>query len=125
MSWKRAYSWESYPEYIALQQYGRCLGAVLSSAPPRLRRIAAPPLIRAAVLISTSIALAHMEGDGDGAPDHEVRDEFRRTALECLELSRCGLTAIARRVSRPHLTAAFELLERVEAGLRERPLPLR
>jgi hypothetical protein len=124
MRGKLEHGWESYPEYIALQQYGRCLGGVLSSAPRHVRRRAGPPLIRAAVLISTSIALAHMEVGGDGAPDGEGREEFRRTALECVELSRHGLATIALRVSRPHLTAALELLERVEAGVRERPLPI-
>jgi hypothetical protein len=119
---ERLYQWEAYPEYVALQQYARCLGAVLSSARPAVRRRATRPLVRGATLISQAIAGAHAED----VPELERSDrlEFREAGLECIALCREGLRALKReKVSTSHLTAALELLERVEHGLLNRPLP--
>ena len=120
---KREYRWERYAEYQALQQYSRCLGAALASMPTRLGRKAAKPLIRASVMMGTLMTFAHAEED----PAHPIRlaarRECRDTALQCVELSREGLLALKELASTPHVTAALELLERIESGLRERPLP--
>lgn len=120
------YRWESYPEYVACLQYSRCLGRIFGSLPRRTLRQAMPKLTRAAVLIANGIAGAHAEIDsGEGMPRTE-RERFRNIGLGSIVVSRDGLRALRDQGvgSRADLAAAFELLERVEVGLRTRPLPV-
>jgi hypothetical protein len=118
------YAWERYPENIALQQYSRCLGRVVASLPRRLRRIMTKPLIQAATLSGIGLAGAHAELK-PGESSRAEREEFLQLAFTSIEHSRKGLLLLkeARKGDAAGLTAALELLERVEAGLRARPLP--
>jgi hypothetical protein len=125
MSTDRMYAWESYPEYMALQQFSRCLGRILSSLPQRHQRRSARILFPAAVFMAQGIAGAHAElRPGEQMPLAE-REQFRSIGLESLTVSRARLLRLKSRSlgSRPDLLVALELLERVESGLRTRPLP--
>jgi hypothetical protein len=125
MSTDRMYAWESYPEYMALQQFSRCLGRILSSLPRRHQRRSARILFPAAVFMAQGIAGAHAElRPGEEMPLAE-REQFRSMGLESLTASRARLLRLKSRSlgSQPDLLVALELLERVESGLRTRPLP--
>jgi hypothetical protein len=125
MSTDRMYVWESYPEYMALQQFSRCLGRILSSLPRRHQRRSARVLFPAAVFMAQGIAGAHAElRPGEDMPLAE-REQFRSMGLESLTASRARLLGLKARSlgSQPDLLVALELLERVESGLRTRPLP--
>jgi hypothetical protein len=125
MSTDRMYAWESYPEYMALQQFSRCLGRILSSLPRRHQRRSARILFPAAVFMAQGIAGAHAElTPGEEMPLAE-REQFRSMGLESLTASRARLLGLKARSlgSQPDLLVALELLERVESGLRTRPLP--
>jgi hypothetical protein len=118
------HEWESYPEHTALQQYSRCLGRVVASLPKRLQRIMTKPLVQAASLSGIGLAGAFAERS-PGESKRAEREEFLQLALTSIEHSRKGLLLLkeARKGDAAGLTAALELLERVEAGLRTRPLP--
>jgi hypothetical protein len=125
MSTDRMYAWESYPEYVALQQFSRCLGRILSSLPRRHQRRSGRILLPAAVFMGQGIAGAHAElAPGEDMPLAD-REHFRTIGLESLLVTRDRLTRLKERKlgSRGDVLAALELLERVEAGLRSRPLP--
>jgi hypothetical protein len=119
------YGWERLPEYVALQQYGRCLGRILRSLPWRRRRRVAPTLTGAAILMAQGIAGFHAELPPDELVTPREREVFRTGALIGLRDSRAILEQLSteRKVSRPDLLVASELLERVEAGLRSTPSP--
>lgn len=114
------YSWETLPEYVTTQQYTRILGRIIRTLPRRTRKRWARPLTAGAVLIGTGIVIMN----ADVAPEERVREadyeEFRRRSLFGLRWSRLALRVLrrARRVDRPALLAAGELLERIEAGVR-------
>jgi hypothetical protein len=125
MSTGRMYVWESYPEYVALQQFNRCLGRILTSLPRRHQRRSGRILFPAAVFMAQGIAGAHAElGPGEELPLAD-REQFRTIGLESLTVSRDRLLRLKKRSlgSQPDVLAALELLERVESGLRTRPLP--
>jgi hypothetical protein len=125
MSTDRMYAWERYPEYVALQQFSRCLGRILSSLPRRHQRRSGRILFPAAVFMAQGIAGAHAElRPGEEMPLAE-REQFRSIGLESLTVSRERLLRLKSRSlgSQPELLVALELLERVESGLRTRPLP--
>lgn len=125
MSTERMYAWESYPEYVALQQFSRCLGRILASLPRRHQRRSGRVLLPAAVFMGQGIAGAHAElAPGEDIP-LEDRERFQAIGLESLLVTRERLLRLKNRSlgSQADLLAALELLERVEAGLRSRPLP--
>jgi hypothetical protein len=105
----RIYVWETYPEYIATQQYSRCLGRVLVTA----------------ILIAQGIAGAHAEDGNDEPMPLEDRAQFREAGLAMIAMSREALELFRanRHGDAASVTAALELLERAEHGLRTRPLP--
>jgi hypothetical protein len=125
MSTNDTYHWERYPEYLALQQFSRCLGRVLASLPVRQRLRNGRILVPAAVFMAQGIAGAHADTGPEDALPPECRERFRQVGLESAQLSKVFLTHLKerRRVSRPDLLAALELLERVESGLATRPVP--
>lgn len=118
------YVWESYPEYHAAQQFSRCLGRILASLPKRLRLKLARPMTQAAILIAHGIAGAHAEVD-DASYTQAVRAEMRTCGLKALGACRTTLVTMKeeRTGDRANVLAALELLERIEHGMRERPLP--
>jgi hypothetical protein len=119
------YPWESFPEYIATQQYSRCMGRIIASLPKSARRRAQKPLVECAVLIAQGIAGAHAETPSAQAYTRSDREVFRDAALASLSVSRMCLNALRGEGhgSPADMFAALELLERVESGLRSRPLP--
>jgi hypothetical protein len=119
------YAWERYPEYLALNQYSRCLGRLLVTLPRRVERRVARTLIRGAILIGEGIVGAHASVPAEASLSREERKAFRDAGLESIAASRDGLRLLKeeRLGSQPDLLAALELLERVESGLRTRPLP--
>jgi hypothetical protein len=119
------YSWERLPEYVATQQYSRCLGRILRSLPWWVRRRAVRPMTGAAVLIAQGIAGLNADVPPSETLSAREREEFRARALVGIRASREGLEALAdvRRASRPDLLAARELLERIEAGVRDAEVP--
>jgi hypothetical protein len=121
----RMYTWESYPEYIALQQFSRCLGRILCSLPRRHQRRSGRILLPAAVFMAQGIAGAHAELRPGEEMALSEREQFRSIGLESLDASRERLLRLRSRSlgSQADLLVALELLERVEAGLRTRPLP--
>lgn len=125
MDHETIYGWESLPEYVALQQYGRCLGRIFRSLSWRRRRTAIPILTGAALLMAQGIAGFNAELPPDERITAGEREVFRQGALAGLRESRDGLEELAgeRRVSRPDILVAQELLERIEAGLRGREAP--
>lgn len=114
------YSWETLPEYIATQQYSRCLGRMLRSLPRRVRRRWKEPLTAAAVMVGGGIVLLN----ADVPPEERLRavdrEEARRGALLGVRFSRRALRVLrrARRVDRAQILAAAELLERIDGALR-------
>jgi hypothetical protein len=114
------FRWETLPEYIATQQYSRCLGRICASLPWWVRRRSMGPMTRAAIGIATGIVGFNADLPPDERLTRAEREAFRRFALAALDESRAGLAELARvrKVSRPDLTAALELLERIEAGVR-------
>lgn len=114
------YSWEQLPEYIALQQYSRCLGRIFRSLSWRRRRKAIPTMTGAAILMAQGIAGFNADMPPDEPLTASEREVFRKGALVGLRESRHGLEELAdaRKVSRPDLLVAGELLERIEAGIR-------
>ena len=119
------YSWERLPEYVATQQYSRCLGRIFRSLPRRIRRKVIRPLTGAAVLIGQGIAGFNAEVPPSEVLSAREREAFRDRALAGIEASREGLRTLegVRRVSRPDLLVAGELLERIEGSLRTAQAP--
>ena len=119
------YVWESYPEYRAAQQFSRCLGRIFASLPKQLRLKLQRPMTQAAILIAHGIAGAHAEVDDDAAYTHAVREEMRTCGLQALGACRATLVTMKeeRTGDRANVLAALELLERIEHGMKERPLP--
>lgn len=114
------YRWECLPEYIATQQYSRCLGRIFASLPRRVRRRAVGPMTRAALLIGNGIAGFNAELQPDESLTEAERETFREAALAGIECSREGLQMLGQvpRASRSDLLMADELLERIESGVR-------
>lgn len=119
------YSWERLPEYVALQQYSRCLGRIFRSLSWRRRRKAIPTMTGAAILMAQGIAGFNADLPPDQPITAREREVFRKGALVGLRDSREGLEELAavRKVSRPDVFVARELLERIEAGLRSAETP--
>jgi hypothetical protein len=117
---KALYDWETLPEYLATQQYARCLGRIFRSLPRRIRRGAEWPMTRAAILISQGIAGFNAEPGPEERLTARERELFREGALEGIAASREGLDLLGevRRVSRPDILVARELLERIEESIR-------
>ncbi len=112
--------WETLPEYVATMQYSRCLGRVLASLPRRVRRRWGEPLSAAAVVIGGGIVGLNADLPADDRLPATEREAFRHRALFAIRWSRRGLRVLqrARRVNRAQITAARELLERIETGVR-------
>lgn len=119
------YSWENLPEYIALQQYSRCLGRIFRSLSWRRRRRAIPTMTGAAILMAQGIAGFNADLPPGETITAREREVFRKGALVGLRDSREGLEklAAARKVSRPDILVARELLERIESGIRGAETP--
>lgn len=119
------YRWETLPEYVAAQQYSRCLGRIFRSLSWRWRRKVFVPMTRAAVLIAQGIAGFNAELPPSERLTDGEREAFRRRALTGIRLSREGLEILreARRASRADLLVAEELLERIESGVRGAEVP--
>ncbi len=122
---ERLYRWENYPEYEAAMQYGRCLGRILSSMQRNERKQARKPLVMRAIGMANGIAGAHAEVGSDQPLPREDREAFRSVGLKAVAATRDCLLDVRRRAAAnaADLAAAIELLERVEEGLRNRPLP--
>lgn len=122
---ERVYRWESYPEYEAAMQYGRCLGRILTSMRKKERKQARKPLVMLAIGMANGIAGAHAECPADRSLPRADREQFRSVGLKAVAATRDCLLDVRRRqaASAPDLAAAMELLERVEHGLRTRPIP--
>ena len=118
------FGWERLPEYIAAQQYGRCLGRIFGSLPRRVRRRVMQPMTGAALMIAEGIAGFNAELPPETLSDRE-RELFRSRALEGVRLSREALEVVrrVRRASRPDLLVAAELLDRIEGSVRVADAP--
>lgn len=125
MDQEATYRWETLPEYVAAQQYSRCLGRVFRSLPRRVRRKVVEPMTGAAILMSQGIAGFNADVPASESLTAGEREAFRRRALTGIRWSREGLELLegVRRASRPDLVAAAELLERVESGVRSAEAP--
>lgn len=125
MDQEAVYRWETLPEYVATQQYSRCLGRIFRSLPRRVRGKVLEPMTGAAILMSQGIAGFNAEVPPSERMTAGEREAFRRRALMGIRWSRRGLALLkdVRRVSRPDLTAAGELLERIESGVRSAEAP--
>ena len=119
------YSWENLPEYVAVQQYSRCLGRIFRSLPRRIRRRVIGPLSGAAVLIGHGIVGFNADLPPSERMTAAEREVYRRAALQGLRDSREGLDRLdeVRRVSRPDLLVARELLARIETSVRAAEAP--
>lgn len=115
------YSWETLPEYLATQQYSRCLGRILRSLPRLVRRRWKEPLTAAAIIIAGGIVGLHADLPPEERLRAAEREEFRRGALIGIRFSRRALRILSRvrRVDRAQILAAAELLERVDGTLRK------
>lgn len=120
-----AYRWEDLPEYRCTQQLGRCVGRILVTLPRRYRRELGRVLIRGSVHIAQGIAGANAEMPPDDDLSREDREKFRRGCLASVEICRDALRLLlSQKVgSVPDILVALELLERIEAGVRQRALP--
>lgn len=110
------YSWERLPEYIATQEYSRCLGRVLASLPRRAARKFTDPLTLAAIQLAGGIVACHADLPPDVELSSEERAEFRRKGLRGLRESRRRLRKFRRRRlgDQAELERALSLLDRVE-----------
>jgi hypothetical protein len=110
------YSWESLPEYVATQEYSRCLGRILASLPPLLARRATNPLTLAAIWLGAGIAAVNADlPPGEELPPDE-RARFRARSLDGLRTSRRRLRRLHRwRLGdRQEIRRALDLLDQVE-----------
>lgn len=125
MDQEAVYRWETLPEYVATQQYSRCLGRIFRSLPRRVRRKVVEPMTGAAILMSQGIAGFNADVPPSQSLTTGEREAFRRRALTGIRWSREGLELLegVRRASRPDLLAAAELLERIESGVRSAETP--
>lgn len=116
----RTYDWETLPEYLATQQYARCLGRILCSLPTRVRKRVQVPLSGSAILIAQGIAGFNAELPPSEPLTMADREAFRRRALDGIRWSRRGVRLLRplRGVSQADLLVADELLERVEERIR-------
>jgi len=114
------YAWESLPEYLAAQQYSRCLGRIFRSLPWWVRLRAITPMTRAAVAIGVGITGFNAEVPPSERMTTAEREAFRRVALQGLAASREGLEWLSRvrRASKADILVAGELIERIEASVR-------
>lgn len=118
------YSWERLPEYVATQEYSRCLGRVLASLPPLLARRATTPLTMAAVWLGAGIAASNADlPPGEDLPPEE-RARFRAHSLRGLRTSRRRLRRLQRwRLGdRNEIRRALDLLDQVESWIKAAPL---
>jgi hypothetical protein len=117
------YSWERLPEYLAAQEYSRCLGRILASLPPRRARRAARPLTAAAVRLGAAIAGCNADLPPGEELSGEERAEFRRLGLDGLQESRHRLTRLDRRRDgdRTEIARALDLLDRIEMWMTAGP----
>jgi hypothetical protein len=116
------YEWESLPEYIATQEYSRCLGRIIKSL-PRRARLAVPPLTLAAVRLGTGIAGCNAEMPPGQELSPEERASFRSQSMEGLETSRRRIRRLQRRRlgDRAEIRHALELLDRIERWIQAGP----
>lgn len=119
------YEWEKLPEYIATQQYSRCLGRIFRSLPWMVRRRVMRPMTSYAIQIAVGISGFNAELPPSEPLPPAEREAFRKRALEHIRLSREGLEPLkhVRRASRPDLMAANELLDRIDERMRAAELP--
>ena len=115
------YTWETLPEWEAMQQYSRCLGRVFRSLGRRKRRRVEGPLTCAALRISHGIVGFNADVPPPERLSAAEREAFRQVALDGIRASSEGLRGLAgtRRVDTPNLLVAQELLERIEAWVRD------
>ncbi len=119
------FEWETYPEYRSLQQLGTLIGGVLAALPRRQSRRAEAVLVPAAYAMARAIVGAHAEVPRPAEVTRCEREAFRRSGLHAVAVARSALRRLAAKPhgARPGIIAALEVLERIEAGMRERPLP--
>jgi hypothetical protein len=117
------YRWERLPEYVATQEYSRCLGRILASLPRLVTWCSAQPLTLAAVRLSAGIAGANAELAPWEELSPEERAAFRAQGLEGLRWSRRRLRRLQRwRLGdRRELRRALELLDEIENWIEAGP----
>ncbi|HSJ33160.1 MAG TPA: hypothetical protein VK933_17085 [Longimicrobiales bacterium] len=120
-----AYQWEDLPEYRCTQQLGRCIGRILVTLPRRYRRELGRVLIRGSIHIAQGIAGANAEMPPEDDLPREDREKFRSGCLASIEICRDVLRLLLSQKSGsvPDILVALELLERIDAGVRQRALP--
>ncbi len=118
------YRWESLPEYVATQEYSRCLGRILASLPRVLAWGTARSLTLAAVRLGAGIAGANAELPPWEELLPEERTAFRDHGLQGLRWSRRRLQHIRRlRLGdRRELARALELLDQIENWIEVGPI---
>lgn len=118
------YRWEDLPEYVAAQEYSRCLGRILASLPELLSRRATGPLTRAAVELGAGIAGANAELPPGEELAPAERAMFRARGLAGLRRSRRKLRRLKRwRLGDGHeLRRALELLDQIESWIEAGPM---
>ena len=119
------YRWENLPEYRCTQQLGRCIGRILVTLPRRYRPELGRVLIRGSIHIAQGIAGANAEMPPDDDLSQDDREKFRLGCLLSIAICRDALRLLLSQKagSIPDLLVALELLERIDAGVRQRPLP--
>ena len=120
-----AYRWEDLPEYRCTQQLGRCIGRILVTLPRRYRRELGRVLIRGSIHIAQGIAGANAEMPSEDDLPREDREKFRSGCLASIEVCSDVLRLLLSQKagSVPDILVALELLERIDAGVRQRALP--
>ncbi len=119
------YRWEQLPEYIATMQYSRCLGRIFAELPWLVRRRVVRPLTGAAIAIGAGIVGLNAELPPSERFSADQREGYRKVALDAVALSRDGVQGLAGRLRAPRadIITALELLERIEASVREAEPP--
>ncbi len=116
----RIYYFETLEVYHTANQLARLLGAISASLGRRKQR-KVRRLIDACITLGMAIAGGNAEMPADQDLTLEERQTYLRIAREATARIRAGLLQFRQeRVgSQPHITAAVELLERIDRGLEE------
>ncbi len=119
------FEWEIQPEYLSLQQLSHLIGGILAGLPRRQSRRAEAVLVPATFVMARAIVGTRAEIPPPGTvPIHE-REAYRSSGLRAVSMAGSALRRLKARPRGPRaeLTAAIEVLERIEAGLRYGPMP--